>query len=139
MRNVIPLVKGAKQPPHHICLSVELHSDLAWWKLFAASWNSTALISPLGSAQHMFTSDASGSWGCGAWFKNNRFSLPWIHVHSSLHITVKEMVPIILAALTWGHHWRGGQVMAYCDYSAVVVAINKREVHYAYVKNTVFH
>jgi len=94
MRNAIPLVKGAKQPHHHICLS---GSDLAWW-------NGTALIIPLGSAQHVFTSDASGSLGCGAWFKNNWFSLPWIHVHSSLHITVKEKVPIILAALTWGHH-----------------------------------
>jgi len=74
MRNAIPLVKGAKQPHHHIHLSVELRSDLVWWKLFAASWNGTALIIPLGSAQHVFTSDAPGLWGCGAWLKNNWFS-----------------------------------------------------------------
>ena len=71
MRNAIPLIKGAKQPHHHIRLSVEIRSDLALWKLFAASWNGKALIISPDSAQHHFTSDASGSWGCEAWFKNN--------------------------------------------------------------------
>ena len=36
-KNTILLIKGAKQPHHHIRQSVEIRSDLAWWKLFAAS------------------------------------------------------------------------------------------------------
>jgi len=58
---LFPLIKGAKQPHHHIRLSVEIRSDLAWWKLFATSWNGKALIISPDSAQHHFISDASGS------------------------------------------------------------------------------
>jgi len=32
----------------------------------------------------------------------------------------------MLAALTWGHFWKGGQVIVHCDNIAVVAAINKR-------------
>ena len=31
---------------HHICLSVEILSDLAWWKLLASFWNGTASVIP---------------------------------------------------------------------------------------------
>ena len=63
MINAILLIKGAKQTHHHIRLSVEIRSYLAWWKLFAASWNGKALIISLNSAQHHFTLDALKSWG----------------------------------------------------------------------------
>ena len=46
--------------------------------------------------------------------------------HSTLHITVKEMAPIIVAAITWGHNWKDVQVGAYCDNIAVVTALNSR-------------
>ena len=44
----------------------------------------------------------------------------------SLHITVKEMAPIIIAAIIWGHDWKGAQVTAFCDNTAVVAALNNR-------------
>ena len=126
LRNAIPLLKMAKQQHHHIRLSVEIRSDLAWWKLFAASWNGTGLVIQPNSTTYVITSDASGSWGCGAWFDNNWFSVPWEQSHSTLHITTKELVPIIIAAITWGHLWKGGQVVARCDNMAVVSALNNR-------------
>ena len=126
LRNAIPLLKMAKQQHHHIRLSVEIRSDLAWWKLFASYWNGTGLVISPNSATYIVTSDASGSWGCGAWFENDWFSMPWGQNHDTLHITVKEMVPIIIAAITWGHNWKGGKVVALCDNIAVVAALNNR-------------
>ena len=41
------------------------------------------------------------------------------------HITVKELVPIVLAAAVWGSDWRGRNVMSYCNNAAVVAILNK--------------
>jgi len=40
-------------------------------------------------------------------------------------ITVKEMVPIVIAAALWGSKWKGKTVRALCDNSAVVAIINQ--------------
>ena len=74
----------------------------------------------------MVTLDTSRSWGCGAWFENFWFSIKWEQNHSTLHITVKEMVPIIIAAIIWGHNWKGGQIVARYDNIAVVTALSNR-------------
>ena len=63
MRSAIPLLKVAKCQHHHIRLSTDLRSDLAWWRIFARHWNGTALVIPHNAKQFEFTSDASGSWG----------------------------------------------------------------------------
>jgi len=122
MRNAILLVQVAKQPHHHNYSSFSgtpLRFSMVEVICSQLEWHCTDHSIGF-STTHIYLR----SWGCGAWFKNNWFSLPWVHVYSLLHITVKEMVPIILAALTWSHYWRGGQVMMYCDNSAVVT-INK--------------
>ena len=103
MRNAITLLKVAKCQHHHIRLSAELRSDLAWWRLFARHWNGTGLVIPHNANRFEFTSDASGSWRCGAWYNNYWFSskLPWEEACRHLHIAVKEMAPIVIAAMVW--------------------------------------
>ena len=44
------------------------------------------------------TSDASGSWGCGAYSGSQWFQLQWNDNLLNKSIAVKEMVPIIIAA-----------------------------------------
>ncbi len=49
------------------------------------------------------TSDASGSWGCGAFESSGE----WIQLKlpeswSSIHITVKELLPIVIGIALWG-------------------------------------
>ena len=126
MQNVIPLLKVAKCQHHHIRLSVELRSDLAWWRLFASHWNGRALVIPPNAKRVKITSDASGSWGCRAWYNDSWFYLPWRESSTSLHITVKEMAPIIITAIIWGQAWKGAQVSAFCDNTAVVAALSNR-------------
>ena len=126
MRSAIPLLKVAKCQHHHIRVSTDLRSDLAWWRIFARHWNGTALVIPHNAKQFEFTSDASGSWGSGAWYENYWFNVPWIESCKLLHITVKEMAPIVIATIVWGHTWKGGQVTVFCDNTAVVAAISNR-------------
>ena len=92
MRSAIPLLKVAKCQHHHIRLSTDLRSDLAWWRIFARHLNGTALVIP----------------------------------HNAKHITVKEMAPIVIATIVWGHTWKGGQVTVFCNNTAVVAAISNR-------------
>lgn len=40
------------------------------------------------------------------------------------HITIKELVPIVLAVAVWGKEWHGLTVQARCDNSAVVAILN---------------
>ena len=46
-------------------------------------------------------SDASGVWGCGAYFTANWFSLKWCSRLQPLPIAVKELIPVVLAAAIW--------------------------------------
>ena len=52
---------------------------------------------------------------------------------STLHITVKEMMPIIVAAITRGHNQKGRQVVAHCDNISVVTALNSRSCKNTFV------
>ena len=70
--------------------------------------------------QAVLVSDASGSWGCGAFWVTRWFQLQWPATVSEYHITVKELIPIVLAAAVWGPEWSGLTVEARCDNAAVV-------------------
>ena len=41
-----------------------------------------------------------------------------------MHITVKELLPIIMAVAIWGKVWRGKTVRCVCDNAAVVTILN---------------
>jgi len=75
--------------------------------------------------QVTLTSDASGSWGCGAYSGPEWFQLKWAGPLATAPITVKEMVPIVIAAALWGSKWKGKTVGALCHNSAIVAIINQ--------------
>jgi len=52
------------------------------------------------------TSDASGSWGCGAWHETSWFPLERGPRAEHLTIAEKEWIPVILACDTWGETWK---------------------------------
>ena len=72
----------------------------------------------------IITSDASGKWGCGAFCVQRWFQLEWPRHLEATHITVKELIPIVLGAAVWGREWQGLSVGALCDNAAVVAIIN---------------
>ena len=72
----------------------------------------------------MLTSEASGNWGCGAYSGTNWFMLPWSGLIANYHITVKELIPIVIAGAIWWPLWRNTTVLAQCDNITVVNIIN---------------
>ena len=76
MRRAIELLSVARRRHHHIRLNKEIRSDLAWWKVFASNWNGASLVTHSNSEQIHMTSDASRSWGYGAWHGSKWFQLP---------------------------------------------------------------
>ena len=88
-------------------------------------WN-TGIIPKSRLKRVTLTSDASGSWGCGTWSAPDWFQLPWDTNSAELQIAIKEMTPILVAAILLGHKWKGSIVTAHCDNEAVVCILNSR-------------
>ena len=67
-------------------------------------------------------SDASGSWGCGAFILGSAewLQLPWPTSWIEVPIAAKEAVPIVASLAVWGNRWVGGTVQVLCDNMAVV-------------------
>ena len=127
LRRLFDLGKVVKHLDHFVRLNKEARSDIEWWFLFAEQWNGVSFMheARCRSWEVTVTSDASGSWGCGAFSEREWFQLRWPETSRELHITVKELAPIVLAAAVWGREWKGKCVMSYCDNAAVVAIINK--------------
>ena len=104
-------------------------NDLRLWSVFSTHWNGAALLLPPCSdlsTAITITFGASGSWGCGEWSGSAWFQLQWDQPTSLKQIATKELIPIIIAAVVWGHTWTGNQVQSLCDNEAVVTVINSR-------------
>ena len=127
LRRMIDLLSMSSQPHHCIRLNRHFRSDLAWWRLFTASWNGVGLIQQSDQGRGtQFSTDASGSWGCGAWCGPKWFQVKWGSRMSAILIAVKELIPIILAAAIWGQCWKGLVVTCHCDNVVAVSAVQFR-------------
>ena len=72
------------------------------------------------------TSDASGMWGCDAFSSRGEwFQLEWPDSWRELHITIQELLPIVLSVALWGGQWHDSTVRCRCDNAAVVAIVNK--------------
>ena len=127
LRRMIDLSMVVSELHHHVRLNLGFRSDLQWWLMFVADWNGVRMMSRKCKARphEVVTSDASGSWGCGAFSSANCwFQLTWPVSWSSVHITVKELLPIVVACAVWEKEWAKLTVMFRCDNAAVVAIIN---------------
>ena len=130
VRRLFDLSATVRKASHHVYLNLGARSDLAWWREFLAEWNGVSMLSALGDLQPSITltSDASGSWGCGAYWGSYWFQLAWSDTACCVgtNIATKELIPIVIAAAMWGQHWTGQVVCCRCDNSAVVSVLNHR-------------
>ena len=111
---------------HHIRLNCQFRADLQWWSTFAERWNGVAMFPSPAQPAFIVTSDASGSWGCGAWSGSSWFQFEWPQPASDDHIWFKELFAGLLACAAWGERWRGSRVEWRCDNQAVVHAVAGR-------------
>ena len=127
LRRLIDLSTTASHLDHFIRLNQEARSDIEWWHTFASSWNGVAMMKVVSrvAPKAWITSDASGSWGCGAFSGQSWFQLKWVEQVQGHSITVKELIPIVVATAVWGPTWRGSSVQVLCDNAAVVAILNQ--------------
>ena len=110
-----------------IRINASFRSDLAWWLTFVRTWNGMPFLAPPPYLpQRQFTSDASGSWGCGAWYINSWFQIPWCTRSVTLSIAEKKLLPIILACAAWAKMWSGLHIYCRCDNQVAVTGIQSR-------------
>ena len=126
LRRMIALAKAAKELHHRIRSNKGFRSDLQWWAFLLPDWNGISMMSRYTPASYgaTVTSDASGSWGCGAYSSSGEwFQFEWPPFWLDRHITIKELLPIVLGVAIWGSHWTGLSVRCCCDNAAVVAII----------------
>jgi len=123
---MIDLSAVPKKLDHWVRLHQAFQSDLHWLDVFLEDWNGVALCSsvvqrpPAGTV----TSDALGWWGCGAFTDVEKwFQFLWPAAWEHVHITVKELLSIVVACAVWGHQWHGCSVRCMCNNAAVVTII----------------
>ena len=110
-----------------IRLNAGFRADLAWWTCFLREWNGSSYLPPPPLLpEFSMASDASGRWGCGAWFRSSWIQLPWHGDTFALPIAVKEFLPILIAGVLWGRIWDGHRVRCLCDNQTVVACLRSR-------------
>ena len=76
---MIELLKGQPRGQQFVYLGMPFRSELRRWHMFLDSWSGIGLLKGqwLGRADFNLFTDASGSFGTGAWFNKYWFQLPW--------------------------------------------------------------
>ena len=122
---LIDLLKRCHHDHHYVRLNMHVKADLWWWKTFADRWNGVAFFSPAPDPAFYFASDASGSWGCGAWSGSCWWQLQW-PTDQQYDIAFKELFAVVLSVAVWGRTWHGQHVHGYCDNKAVTTILRSR-------------
>ncbi len=129
LRRMIDLAAARPYLGSWIRLGVEFRSDLQWWRLFVTRWNGVSLLSlhlaHIAPDVTIFT-DASGSWGCGGHWEDKWFQCQWSEDWRDKGISVKEMLPVVLACAVWGNRWTQQCVLVRTDNESVVHIIRSR-------------
>ena len=126
IRQLYAMQSIGSHPGHHIRLNSAAKADIVWWHLFATNWNGISMLwdSSMRSPDYNLFSDASGSWGCGAYWGFQWFHLKWPDHLQSLPIAIKELTPVVIAAAIFGRQWRGHLIQFSVDNMAVVHILN---------------
>ena len=121
--------------PHHLVrLNIAARADITWWHTFVENWNGLSILWSVGvcSPSIIVISDASGSWGCGAFYSSFWFNMTWPSQAQEFSIAVKELFPVVIAAAIYGKYWSGQLVQFSVDNAAVVHVLKatySRESH----------
>lgn len=127
LRHLFSLMAKVSVRHYFVPLDNTARADLAWWNCFLQSWHGTSLIfRDCTPSLHVY-SDASGSFGCGVVCSDCRWlQVRWGESWAEVDISVKEMVPVVLAAASWGRSWHHHRVFFHSDNAAVVSVIQSR-------------
>ena len=126
LRQLFNLLRLDRSAHQYIRLNASARADLLWWRTFLQGWNGTSFF-PNRTPSIVVTSDASGSYGCGAFSTTHGwFQLEWPDSWTAIGIAAKELVPVVIAAALWGANWNRACVCFRSDNQAVVEILTSR-------------
>ena len=111
-----------------VSISSQIRGDLQIWLEFLEDFNGKAMFlssAPDPPQSLTLGSDSSGSWGCGAIFEGEYFSLEWPSSIPRNNLALLEFYPIVLATHVWDTKMSNKSISISCDNIAVVYIINK--------------
>ena len=117
-----------KELDYYTRLGREFKSHLEWWHTFLVGCNGLSLlrsVSHATPADFVIQTDASGTWGCGAFFNKVWFQWRWPPNWAPMSIMAKELVPILLSCVVWGSILAKHRALFQCDNLSPVDAIRK--------------
>ena len=129
LRRLIDFTVGIVKPHHRIRLTSEARADLLAWETFILQYNGRSCFHfdkwVVSDSIRLYTDAAGVHGGFAAVLGHQWFSGPWPTDMQSLHITIKELFPIVLAIEIWGHLLKNHKILFMTDNLAVVHIINK--------------
>ena len=131
LRRLIDLTTAAHRKHHYVKLTASAHADIYAWLEFLTHFNGISIFlhdqfTPSESIK--IYSDASGSMtiGFAAVFGSRWFAGEWDDAWQQVHITSKELFPIVLALEMWGHLLPSHKILFLTDNAAVLEIVNKQ-------------
>ena len=130
---LLSLAHSIKELHHHVKLNKDCQSDINMWKYFLGYWNGISFFydSYLTDASdiELFT-DASGSYGYGAFYQGKWFSVPWpVDLpkvgEDDMSIAFMELVPIVTAVNIWSQTWCRKRICFHSDNQSTINIIKK--------------
>lgn len=120
---------------HYIKLTCECREDIRMWLFFLSNWNGVSMFynkENITSDDLCLYTDASGSIGFGGYYKGLWFAESWPSMFSNLvvdekevSIAFRELYPIVVSAVLWGHMWKKQRIIFMCDNEATVAILKK--------------
>ena len=140
LRSLITRAHGVSALHHWVHLCKTCKADLAWWQALLRRWNGVAMFRFRGWAEltdFEMASDAAKSKGLGIIFDRAWIVAAWPRASTvDIHISVLELISIVVAAHVWGSAWERRRVLFYSDNSAAVASIESglpRHPHLAFL------
>lgn len=118
---------------HRVYVTNECRKDIHMWNQLIQSWNGVSLfldLDPISAMALDLYTDASGTLGFGGYFQKKWFYGTWPAdlpkpSTKDLSITFKELYPIVVAAILWGHAWQRKRIIFHSDNQATCDILNK--------------
>ena len=129
LRRLIDLSTTVQNLVCPIRITRSAKDDLQWRNYLFEGWNghSFFLMDKWAlPADFEFSSDAATSNGCAAILGDSWFALCWPDELVLPHISILDLVPIVLAASVWGMFWQSKRSILKCDNSSVVSVLQNK-------------
>ena len=130
---LIKLSTTVSQLHHYVHLTRECRDDLLMWHKFLIQWNGVSMFHEpffTSSSDLQLYTDAASTVGFGGYYKFQWFYSIWPMdlpdiPDMNLSMAFRELYPIVIAAVLWGHEWKGKKILFMCDNMATVFIVNK--------------